>query len=247
MVAVLQTAKASDPVLAKKIIPGRVHPAPAGHLIMTEQLLKAWNASPVVSIVAIDATGKNVTTQQNTAVSNLKVTTSVTWSQADNALPFPINIADPTIALVAKSSDLIQALDQETLTVTGLTAPSYALKIDNQVVGTFTKDELAAGVNLATLPTPMAAQAIKVAGLVNQQIGTHSLKWRAIDVALAGDPNPDVKQAVAQLDKALDAEEHGDVTQIRDTAQPVPHAFDLSPADAAASPAAPGQPATTRP
>jgi lysophospholipase L1-like esterase len=44
VVAMLQKANAADAALAQKIIPDRVHPGAAGHLIMAEQLLKAWHA-----------------------------------------------------------------------------------------------------------------------------------------------------------------------------------------------------------
>jgi hypothetical protein len=51
----LERAKATDPELAKKIIPRRVHPAEGGHLIMAEALLKTWNAPSLVASVEIDA------------------------------------------------------------------------------------------------------------------------------------------------------------------------------------------------
>ena len=44
VVAALQKANTTDPVNAQKIIPDRVHPGAAGHLLMAEALLKAWNA-----------------------------------------------------------------------------------------------------------------------------------------------------------------------------------------------------------
>ncbi len=52
--AMLQKANALDPAQAQKIIPDRVHPGPAGHMIMAEALLKAWNAPALVTSVKID-------------------------------------------------------------------------------------------------------------------------------------------------------------------------------------------------
>ncbi len=47
VVEMLKRANASDPAIAQKIIPDRVHPSLAGHLIMADQLLKAWNARAI--------------------------------------------------------------------------------------------------------------------------------------------------------------------------------------------------------
>ena len=58
VVAMLRRANELDPVEAAKIIKDRVHPGFSGHLIMAEALLKAWNARPLVSSVAIDAGAK---------------------------------------------------------------------------------------------------------------------------------------------------------------------------------------------
>ena len=58
VVAVLKTANVTDNTQAQKIVPDRVHPGPAGHLIMAEQLLKAWHARPTVSIGDISAGAK---------------------------------------------------------------------------------------------------------------------------------------------------------------------------------------------
>src|ERR1043165_1945322 len=83
----------------------------------------------------------------------------ISWTQLDEALPMPVDLNDPVVALAVKSSDFIQTLDQQPLKVTGLTSDNYSLKIDGDEIGAFTKEQLAEGVNLATLPTPMAKQA----------------------------------------------------------------------------------------
>ena len=45
---------------AKELIKDRVHPGPAGQLLMAEALLKAWNAPAVVSSVELDAASGKV-------------------------------------------------------------------------------------------------------------------------------------------------------------------------------------------
>jgi lysophospholipase L1-like esterase len=55
VVAALEKANKLDAETAKKLIPDRVHPAPGGHLLMAEALLKAWHAPAMVTAVEIDA------------------------------------------------------------------------------------------------------------------------------------------------------------------------------------------------
>jgi hypothetical protein len=46
--AAISKANAADPGAAAKILPDHVHPAAAGHLLMAEAPLKAWNAPALV-------------------------------------------------------------------------------------------------------------------------------------------------------------------------------------------------------
>ena len=58
VVEALKKANAADAANAAKIIPDRVHPSAAGHLLLAEALLKAWNAPALVAAVEIDAARK---------------------------------------------------------------------------------------------------------------------------------------------------------------------------------------------
>jgi hypothetical protein len=114
------------------------------------------------------------------------------------------------------------ALDQETLTVTGLTAGDYALTIDDQPVASFTADALQHGVNLARLATPMLRQSQTLAwetehrnqlerDLFTLVAGTHEHPEAA--------PQPE-QQAMQQVVVASIAQQQKD-------AQPTPHHFAL--------------------
>ena len=149
VVAALKRAFEIDPTRAQDLIQDRVHPGPAGQLLMAEALLKAWKAPAVVSTVEIDASAKKVVKQENTKVEDLQADGTISWTQLDSSLPMPIDLKDPTIALAVKASDVEQALNQEILKVSSLDAPRYQLKIDGRDVAEFTRDQLAAGVNLA--------------------------------------------------------------------------------------------------
>lgn len=229
VVAALEKAKATDAEQAKKIIPDRVHPGPGGHLLMAGELLKSWNAPATVSAVEIDASAKKVSATVMTKVSDLKVGEQVSWTQLDEALPMPVDLSDPVVALAVNSSDFIQTLNQQTLKVKGLAAANYGLRIDDTETGAFTKEQLAEGINLATLATPMARQAGDVHKLTLQHNNIHFKRWRTVQVPMADDKTPGVQKAVKGLMDALDDEEAGVVRQQRETAQPKLHRFQLTP------------------
>ena len=138
VVDALKKANAADAANAAKILPDRVHPGAAGHLLLAESLLKAWNAPALVSAVEIDAARKEAVHQRNTRVADLHVAKAIAWTQTDEALPMPVDRRDPLVALVLQSSDFMEALNQEPLTVRGLAAGRYTLKIDGEPAGTFT-------------------------------------------------------------------------------------------------------------
>src|SRR5258708_37364991 len=88
----LRNADLADRNNAPKIIPDRVHPALAGHLIMAEQLLKSWNARAIVSAVTIDAASGKVTQSDFTRISDFHAAAPFVWTEADEALPLPFAV-----------------------------------------------------------------------------------------------------------------------------------------------------------
>lgn len=232
LVSTLKRANALDHDGAQDIIPDRIHPGPGGGLIMAEALLKTWNAPSLVTDVTIDAGANRVVGAKNTQVSALQSRqtpegTTLSWTQNDGALPFPIPMDDPTVALAVKSSDFVDALDREPLKVTGLSAPRYTLTIDGEEVGDFGRDELAGGVNLATLPTPMLDQARDVQRLTLKHNDQHFERWRTVQVPFESH-SVAVQNALPALLAALDGEEAQTVAQQRAAALPRPHLFQLS-------------------
>ena len=232
LVKMLRSANASDPATAQKIIPDRVHPGPAGHMIMAEQLLKAWNARPIVAAVTIDAAKGKVTQAEFTKITDFHADHPLVWTETDDALPLPLvpmlaNDKDHTLALAIQSSDIVAALNQEPLTVTGLASGNYKLTIDGEAFGTYSAQDLAKGVNLAVLNTPMAQQAMEVRTLTSQHVDLHQYRWRSIQVPMLNTGN------VPHLDEALqglDALEGDLVAKQHEAAQPHPHVFQLVPA-----------------
>jgi lysophospholipase L1-like esterase len=226
VVAVLEKANAADPQLAQKILPDRVHPGPDGHLIMAEAILKAWNAPATVTAVEINAAKKRVVNATNTEIDDLASHAHVlSWKQTDGALPMPFDPSNPVTALVMRSSDFIQALDQEPLRVTGLKAENYTLKIDDENIGIFTREQLAEGINLAELSTPMSKQALAVETLTEKHNTIHFVRWRMIQVPFTKFSAPHLQTALDDLN-ALDGEL---VEEQRAAALPKTHTYELIP------------------
>lgn len=222
VVDVLTAAKVADSVLSAVLIRDRVHPGAGVHWLMAESVLKDWNAPAVVTLARIDALHAKISEAANTDITQLQRTkTGLTWTQNDHALPLPFASAesDPFSELVLRVSDLNQSLNQEILRVDGLGEGAYELQIDERRVSTFTAAQLAAGVNLATVDTPMLAQSRIVAfdtALKNEIESNRFL--------IANDArDATAEELVKRLDTSID---HA-VERQRKDAQPVPHRYAL--------------------
>jgi hypothetical protein len=178
-----------------------------------------------VEINAAEGQERVVVRAENTTVTGLVASRGLSWTQLDSCLPMPINWNDPVLALAVRSSDFVKALDQQLLTVTGLTAPRYVLKIDREEIGSFLKEQLAEGINLAVFPTPMAKQAKAVHDLTLKHTNVRFVGWRQIQVPLQNVPLPHFEATLDDLAK-LEAEI---VEQQHTAAQPRPRVYELMP------------------
>lgn len=225
VVKALKKADQTDESTAEKIIRDRVHPGPGGHLLMAAALLKAWNAPATVTSVAIDAEAAGFVADQARVSELTNCEGRLCWTQDDAALPMPVDMNDPVTALAVNSSDVVKDLNQETLKVRGLDRDEYTLTIDGQEVGTFRKDELAEGINLATRDTPMSRQARQVHDLTLRHNNIHFLRWRQVQLPLEQESSTSLTRALADLDD-LEAEV---VHRQRHTARPLPRHYELAP------------------
>ncbi len=117
-----------------------------------------------VSEIVADVTLKQDGTSSaiNATVSNLTVTsTSVSYKYKAQAIPLPVN-SDYQIIDKLNGFDMANE-NKEIIRAEGLASGNYVLKIDGITLGTYSADELAAGVNIAENPSnPAQAQAKKV-------------------------------------------------------------------------------------
>ncbi|HTS26653.1 MAG TPA: SGNH/GDSL hydrolase family protein [Bryobacteraceae bacterium] len=223
--AALAKANSSDSAGAVKLIPDRVHPIAAIHLLMAEALLRAWNAPAMVTDVELDAARNEPIRQRNTRVADLHSGKMLSWVQTDDALPMPVDMKDASTALAVRSSDFVDALNQQPLKIRGLASGRYTLKIDGETAGNFTAEQLASGINLATLPTPMARQAADVHALTLRHNNIHYTRWRQIQVPMEKDAAPHLLPALAALDQL----ESDLLKEQRAAAQPRPRHYEVAP------------------
>jgi len=222
VVSMLEKANASDAGTAQKIIPDRVHPGSAGHMVMAEQLLLGWGALPVVANVNIDVRTTRVF-GLHSKVADVALAGKISWTQIDDGLPFPLDRKDPQVALTLKSGDFDQKLNQEMLTVKNLDPGTYTLNIDGKAVASFSADELGAGVNLAMYETPMLAQARNVWGAVTQRVDAMYNTWRQLEVGMAWVTSPKRDAAIKDMNDLSDEL----IGLARNGAKPVKHTFEL--------------------
>ena len=213
LVQTMKAAKKVNPALAGRIIPGRVHPAAAGQLVMAQELLQGLGAGPIVSAVGIEADDNSITRMVNTDVTNLTNANGViSWTQTDRSLPMPLwplhckfwqfpptgigalplynpAFTNKAVALTLHCSHFYSSLDEQTLAVMGLKPGHYMLKIDGQAIGTFDAATLAAGVNLAQYNTPMLQQANGAFALIWQQVQLEFAFWRQCILPTSNYPN----------------------------------------------------------
>ncbi len=233
VVAMLKKARATDAKLSEKIIGDRIHPGPSGHLIMAAALLKAWNAPAVVSAVEINAAQGKILRSENTAVSDFQADKEgFSWTQLDRSLPMPVDMGNRETALAVSSSDFVDTLNQQVLKVDGATAETYSLSIDGEIIGLFTKAEMADGINLAMMDTPMRRQAQGVYELTRKRTDTHNFRWRSVQVPMAQMeevPASGLEETLRGLDTATAV-----LRQMqRKMAQPQAHRYELRTVSAA--------------
>ena len=232
VVDALRRAKDANAELSQKILPDRVHPGPAGHLVMAAALLRAWNAPAYVSDVTLDAKERKVLTQDNTAVTDVQFGKSIRWIQMDKALPLPIDMSDAAMALAVNSTGLIDGLNTQRLRVESVQPGTYTLLIDGSEIGTFSDAELKSGVNLARLKTPMWAQANAVHALTLKHTNVHQARWRTLQTPFERDNLSGLQPALDALDK-LESEI---VERQRSMTRPKAHTYELRPGNTAFQP-----------
>lgn len=222
VVAEMQKARAWNAEAAKFIIPDRVHPGAAGHWVMALAVLKSWNAPAIVTDVTIDASSAKATKSANTEVSELQKTAAgLSWTQLDKAFPLDFNTDNMDAEMAERFAQITEQLNQQPLRVTGLAAGSYELRIDGKPLGKFDAKQLATGVNLALLDTPMRGQSGTLSWrVISEHNEAHAQRLR---VLTNGNGSPESLQVAAYLQKVEDDYKNS----AREVLELKPHKFEL--------------------
>ena len=188
----------------------RVHPGVPGHLVMAYHFLKSQNMPQYVSAIQIDAASDGKVLQLINCELNGNLTvspTSVRFTATENALPFPLNMAQ------VKALDWIpfqHDLNRHVLAVDNLAQGDYALSIDSIMVGRYSSAELKVGIDLsANSATPQYQQSLKVKALQDKQLkATSQLRTIAlVRHSMVRKLNPPVDESdVSALSDALFAQ-----------------------------------------
>jgi len=210
----LSAVQQQDPALARMLVPDRVHPSAAGHLLLGAALLRAWKAPGLVSRVVIDVGKGRVVAAEGAQVTELVASErGASWSQLDESLPLPLDFSDADVQLAEQAGAGLEELDQQPLVVNGLVAGSYELTIDGQTIATLTADDLREGVNLARFRTPMRAQAFPVLWGAESR---HELERVSRQLLAALDEQPELEETA----EALWRQDEQAQRSRRDAAQP---------------------------
>jgi lysophospholipase L1-like esterase len=226
----LEVAQAKDPSAALEFIPDRVHPGPAASLLMAEAILKSWHAPAIVTEIEIDAEkGVPTRTVGATVIAVSRARNTLSWTQTDEALPFPVDLQDSPLSVAAYTSDFFPAIDDQPLKVRNLKPGDYTLKIDGQAIATYPADQFARGINLAQLMTPMLEQAGRVLRMTNEHVALHLSRWRMVQIPLAQYELSHYSAVIADLDTL----EQELIVRMRSAAQPKPHLYQIVPSESA--------------
>lgn len=139
----------------------RVHPGYSGHFVMAYTFLKSQNLPSIVSKINIDSKAHKITKSENCTIDKLSINNEeIRFAVKENALPFPTTSNQVQgLQLVPFTNEL----NKELLQLSELKSGYYNLLIDDILIGKFSNDQLADGVNLALFSnTPQYQQALKV-------------------------------------------------------------------------------------
>lgn len=169
MTAINQQFQQKDPTFAL-CGKDRIHPDNDGHMVMAYLILKAQGlVGKEVADINIDASNTSVISSLNCEITDVRKTSrGIEFDYLANALPYPMDTIargweqKKSQAEAAKIVPFVDEMNKEMLTVKGLKG-NYKLLIDNEEIGTWSANDFARGINLATLTnTPQYQQALKI-------------------------------------------------------------------------------------
>jgi len=171
-----------------------IHPGSTGHLLMAMAALKAWHAPALVDEACIDAAGKQATAGE---VKDLRIGDAAVQFSWTSKAPMPMDASWDARSLALER--FTETLNRHRLTVAALTGARYTLFADDVEVGRFSRQELAAGIDLTALEKfPTTARSQKILPLLRERRRCGYAVFRK-NYSGGGNPN------LAELDQRLQA------------------------------------------
>ena len=197
---VIKRSKAKDPKYT--LMNEGNEPNVQCHAVIAYALLKALGCKDQPSSLAIDI-AKAAATPDRCRVDDLKVQAdSITFKRFDDALP---TYLPPAAHSALPFFPFTQDLNQYNFTVTGLQAGMWKLTVENMEVGTFTDKELAAGVNLATLPGPWIKIGEQVDNAAMEQQRLYFTQWHGVSkLEVPGRAQPEYQALLTKMSQIVD-------------------------------------------
>ena len=226
VVAALAKANAADAASAAKLIPDRVHP---GRRRTPDHgrsaASSAWNAPALVTGVEIDAARKEAVRQRNTHVTDLHTGKRSLLDPDRRRASHAASICATRWSRWPSARPTSSKRSISSRSTCAACPRDDTPEDRRRTAGTFTAEQLAAGINLAKLPTPMARQAAEVHALTLRHNNVHATRWRQVQVPLEKDHSPHLSKAL----DALDDLEADLLKEQRAAAIPKARHFELSP------------------
>jgi lysophospholipase L1-like esterase len=201
--------------------PDGVHTSEAGGLLMAHTILVGLNAPAVVSDVHIDAKAKKVEKAVRCKVDGLSVADGkITFNRLDKGVPMPVLKGwRPLLPYVNDLKDL----NYYGLKVTGLPEGKYRVSVGGTAVGTWTADQLAAGVNLGNAEAgPLYQQGTKVLGAIAAKNRLVHQRFRGVVMGrLTGEAR---EQELKKRKEAIDKQQ----AAVYELARPATQAFEIA-------------------
>jgi lysophospholipase L1-like esterase len=211
-----------------------VHPNWGGHLVMAASILSGLSAPSLVSSMTIDARSAAAAITAQAACHGeilpgpLDDDEVLRFARLDERLPWPLPSEAALVQRIPGFTPLAD-LSRYDLTVTGLTPGSYQLSIDHEVVGTFSAQALASGVNLTSQCGPILSQMHQLFAAIVQKNNTYYERWRTVQLYappawLSGVTIDEQRsRELARLDQSISDQERA-ITALR---QPHAHLWEL--------------------
>lgn len=204
------------------------HTSPPGGLLMAHAILTGLGSPAVVSSAAITVGDQPQVKATGCKIENVVAkANSVSFQRTDEALPMPVQKEWVTILPYVNN---LKDLNDYSLTIGGLTAGQYAIKIDGVEVAKASADDLAKGINLGNVTTgPIHAQAQKVFEAIQAKNGVVHGRFRGVLMFNAPDWLSDVvkERKPAELKKRMEEIEKRQ-QEINTLAKPKPHQFEIT-------------------